>query len=590
MHWLIDCAAWVLAVAATLILRFDFHPERVNWLSAAGVTGVLLVGQLLAGLAWHLYQSRYLMGSFEQTVAVGGSVAVLMILGGVAMIAVASVMNLPRSLVLMAGAYALLAMLLWRYALRLVRDAKRGPAAETTPALVYGAGYVGAVTVRRMTTDSKSPYTPVGLIDDDPAKRNLRIQSVPVRGSLEDLPRVVRETGATTLIIAISDVDSALMNKVLVRGESVGLAVKIVPTLDKDFFGEAMVGEARPVTVEDFIGRHPVDLDIASIASYLTGKRVLVTGGGGSIGQELCRQVLRHAPEALVVVDHDETHLQDTEFALYGTGLLMRSDMVLADIRDLDTMRNIFLQWRPDVVFHAAALKHVPTLQRFPHEAWETNVLGTLNVLLAARDVGVGRFINISTDKAADPTTILGHSKRAAERLTAWMDTQADGHYCSVRFGNVFGSRGSMAPLFQKMIDAGRPIELTDKEATRFFMTIPEACQLVVQAGYFGTEGDVFILDMGRPVRIADIAERMVEASGKSIIIRITGLREGEKLHEELMSAEEMGETSQPHAKIAQAHVPPLAPDNLDYDAWVEQVRVRALVGAAARVPARVAV
>ena len=267
------------------------------------------------------------------------------------------------------------------------------------------------------------------------------------------------------------------------------------------------------------------------------------------------------------MLDRDESGLQGTQIAIYGNGLLDTKDVVLADIRDRDAILRIFRARKPDVVFHAAALKHLPMLEQYPAEAWKTNVLGTLNVLEAAREVGVQTFINISTDKAANPTSVLGHSKRVAEKLTAWAAEVTGLTYLSVRFGNVIGSRGSMLPTFTSLIEAGGPLTITHPDVTRYFMTIPEACQLVVQAGAIGKPGEVLILDMGEPVRIQSVAERMIAMSGKSIEIVYTGLRPGEKLHEELLGNEETDERPY-HPMISHTKVSALDPDDLDQAIW----------------------
>jgi len=349
--------------------------------------------------------------------------------------------------------------------------------------------------------------------------------------------------------------------------EPLGLQVKVMPLFEEILKGASKVDDLRDLSIEDLLGRHPVDTDVESIAGYLTGKKVLVTGAGGSIGSELCRQIHRFSPAELIMLDRDETGLQTAELNVFGHGLLDGREVVLADIRDVDALRSIFADRRPDVVFHAAALKHLPMLQQYPEEAWKTNVLGTLNVLNAARSVDVSAFINISTDKAADPESVLGHSKRLAERLTAQFGETIGRPYLSVRFGNVLGSRGSMLPVFTSMIQRGGPLTVTDPEVTRFFMTIPEACQLVVQAGAIGRAGEVLILDMGEPVRIIDIAHRMIEMSGREVEIVITGLREGEKLHEILRTEGE--EDARPvHPKISHARVPVLDPTDLRWSEW----------------------
>jgi len=330
--------------------------------------------------------------------------------------------------------------------------------------------------------------------------------------------------------------------------------------------GGSSTSDLRDVSVEDIVGRRPVDTDVESIADYVRGRRVLVTGAGGSIGSELCRQLSRFAPAELMMLDRDETALQSVQVTLSGHGLLDTRDVVLADIRDATALTTIFRARRPEVVFHAAALKHLPMLEQYPAEAWQTNVMGTLNVLEAAAAVDVETFVNISTDKAANPTSVLGRSKRLAERLTAGAAEKSGRRYLSVRFGNVLGSRGSMVPLFRDLIATGRPLTVTHPDATRFFMTIPEACHLVIQAGAIGGPGEALILDMGEPVKILDVAERMIALSGRDVDVVFTGLRPGEKLHEELNGVGE-DDVRPVHPLISHATVPPLDASDLDVDA-----------------------
>jgi dTDP-glucose 4,6-dehydratase len=316
------------------------------------------------------------------------------------------------------------------------------------------------------------------------------------------------------------------------------------------------------------IGRQPVDTDVNSISEYITGRRVLVTGAGGSIGSELCRQLHRFGPAELAMLDRDESGLHAVELSIDGHGLLQSPALVLCDIRDPDAVRTAFELHRPDVVFHAAALKHLPLLERYPHEAYKTNVVGTLNVLAAAEAVGVAHFVNVSTDKAADPASALGHSKRLAERLTAWFARQPDdARYLSVRFGNVLGSRGSVLHAFAAQIERGGPVTVTDPEVTRYFMTIREACQLVIQAGALGRPGEALVLDMGKPVKVLDVARRMISLSGKPAEIVFTGLRPGEKMHEVRMSEGESDDRPL-HPLISHVTVPPVAPADIDDQPW----------------------
>jgi FlaA1/EpsC-like NDP-sugar epimerase len=316
--------------------------------------------------------------------------------------------------------------------------------------------------------------------------------------------------------------------------------------------------------MEDLLGRRPVSLDTAALSDQMTGKTILVTGAGGSIGAELCRQIARFGPARLYLLDRDESGLLDTQMSLSGQGLLQGDEVVLGDIRDADAMRTIFAKTQPDVVFHAAALKHLPLLESYPLEAWKTNVLGTLNVLTAAAENGVGTFVNISTDKAADATCVLGYSKRIAERLTADFASTEPGRYVSVRFGNVLGSRGSVMHTFTAQIERGGPITITHPDVERFFMLIPEACQLVLEAGAAGADGEVMVLDMGEPVKIVDLARTLIRISGRrDIKINYTGLRPGEKLSEDLFSAQE-GRRQSANKFIDRVTVPSLARDEIE--------------------------
>ena len=562
-----DAFAWLLAMAAGMLLATHRLPERDDVLPILVLSGIAVVVLLGIALAVKLYQNRYWAGSLEEARAFG------LVMVGTAAVAclVALATHLPISPVVIAWPMATILGLFWRFLRRAVVDRTRLPGAKKARrTLVYGAGNLGRMTVQRMLSDPRSPYYPIGFIDDDPAKRNLVVRTVPVLGDFDRLARINDDNGIDVIVVAIDAPPSELLNRLVALAPRLDVEVKVVPTLERSLGRQTVVGAVRDLRIDDLMEHRSANLDIDSMRDYLCGKRVLITGAGGSIGQELCVQVRKLAPSELILVDHDETHLQDTEFLLYGTGLLVRDDIALADIRDPEALRAIFERWCPDVVFHAAALKHVPMLERFPHEAWDTNVIGTLNVLQAARAAGVQAFINISTDKAASPTTILGHSKRLAEHLTSWMGEQTSGRYVSVRFGNVFGSRGSIVPLFQKAIQQDLPIRITHEDATRYFMTIPEACQLLIAAGAQGRSGDVMILDMGQAVRILDIAQRLVDMSGKDIPIEIVGIRPGEKIHEVLVSDDDVVDTSDASGQgTIRAHVPPVDPAELDYQIWL---------------------
>ncbi|MEO9247698.1 nucleoside-diphosphate sugar epimerase/dehydratase [Citricoccus nitrophenolicus] len=529
-----------------------------------------MVLQVLVGSLTGIYRGRHPYGTFAEVRALTYVVVLVGALTSVLVFAVGVRWDVPRSVALIATPMALIGMLGARYLFRLNRERRAGPKEDAARTIVYGAGYLGDTIVRRMQTDANSPFRPVALLDDDPHLSNLEIHGVRVMGGFEDIAKVAESTGTDELVLAIGRADSELVRKISDAADEAGLRVRVLPLLESILEGHTKLSDLRDISIEDLIGRNPVDTEVESIADYIAGKRVLVTGAGGSIGSELCRQISKFAPSELIMLDRDETGLQMAQLGTVGHGLLHTRDVVLADIRESETLDRIFQDRKPQVVYHAAALKHLPMLEQYPEEAWKTNVLGTLNVLNAARNADVETFINISTDKAANPTSVLGHSKRVAEKLTAWMAEEAGRPYLSVRFGNVIGSRGSMLPTFQSLIERGGPVTVTHPGVTRYFMTIPEACQLVVQAGAIGAPAEVLILDMGEPVKILDIAERMIDMSGKDIEIAFTGLREGEKMHEELVGQGESDERPF-HPKISHAQVQTLSPADMDKQVWLRR-------------------
>ncbi len=315
--------------------------------------------------------------------------------------------------------------------------------------------------------------------------------------------------------------------------------MKILPGVNELLHGRVGIKDVRDIDIPDLLGRRQIDTDIASIAGYLTGQRVLVTGAGGSIGSELCRQISQWKPAELIMLDRDESALHGVQLSIEHRAMLDSPNVVLADIRDGDRIREIFAERRPQVVFHAAALKHLPMLEQYPAEAVKTNIWGTLTVLEAAQAVGVERFVNISTDKAANPISVLGYSKRIAEGLTAAVAAEAEGTFLSVRFGNVLGSRGSVLTAFAAQIASGGPVTVTHPDVTRYFMTVNEAVELVIQAAAMGSRGEALVLDMGKPVSIDEVARHLIELSGEDIAVEYTGLRDGEKMHEDLFSSGE---------------------------------------------------
>ncbi|CAN7240699.1 nucleoside-diphosphate sugar epimerase/dehydratase [Pseudarthrobacter oxydans] len=567
LQFAVDAEAWVIAIVLAVSFRFDFVVGRVDWLSV-GILAVLAISlQAVAGWILALYRGRHEHGAFHEAQTLFLTVAFVAAVLFVTNFYLLDPSGLPRSTALVSLPIAFVLMGASRYLHRVLSEKRARPLSSAQRTLIYGAGQAGSSLVRRMLSDPASPYLPVGLIDDDPHKRRLRIATIPVLGTYSELEDVARASKATALVLCVRRADADFIREVSDKADRAGLRMMVLPMLSESLEGGTKLGDLRDVAIEDIIGRHPVDTQVESIAGYITGKRVLVTGAGGSIGSELCRQLSNFEPSELIMLDRDESGLHGVQMTISGHGLLDSDDVVLADIRDQEALLAIFNQRKPEVVFHAAALKHLPMLEQYPEEAWKTNVLGSLNVLNAAQSVGVQTFVNISTDKAANPISVLGHSKRVAERLTAWAARRSSQSYLSVRFGNVIGSRGSMLPTFIAQIEAGGPITVTDPDVTRYFMTIPEACQLVIQAGAIGRAGEVLILDMGRPVRILDVAKRMIAMSGRPTEIVFTGLREGEKLHEELIGLAE--EDERPfHSQVTHTSVPPLDPARLEQEQW----------------------
>ena len=395
------------------------------------------------------------------------------------------------------------------------------------------------------------------LLDDDPLERRLRLHGGLVEGTCAGLPRVLADTVAEAVIIEIPSAAPAVVARLsAARDTDPGVEVEGLPApaeLLSDHVG------IRDVNLGDYLGRSQLDTDVGAISDYLTGRRVLVTGAGGSIGSELCRQIQRFSPAELMMLDRDESALHAVQLSLHDRALLDSSDVILCDIRDVVALRRIMFERRPEVVFHAAALKHLPMLEQYPAEAVKTNVWGTHNVVEACAAAGVERFVNISTDKAADPTSVLGWSKRLSERLTAHSAQSVAGTYLSVRFGNVLGSRGSVLTAFTRQIAVGGPVTVTDPEVTRYFMTVEEACQLVVQAAAIGSPGEVLVLDMGAPVRIVDVARQLIAQSGRDVPIEFTGLRPGEKLHEDLFGHGEPRDVRPRHPLVSHVPVPPIS-------------------------------
>lgn len=568
-----DLATWTVATAIVATVLAMVSGSGSWWLAL-----VYAAVSTAAQFGWGsrlLYRGRYRVGSSDESTAIARTVAVTAATAGTIVLGCGLWSGRPAPAIgfaVLTPPLAVAAILLGRIGWRARRHLD--PAAhDTTDVIVYGAGEAGEQLLRLLRS-TDVPYRAVGLIDDDPRKRNLRLAGATVLGNGGDLERIVEETGVETVILAIGRPDRELVASLSDRMSRLGVTLRVIPPVAQIIDGQVRMSDVRDVEITDILGRRPISTDIGAIAGYLANRRVLVTGAGGSIGAELARQLHHLGPASLTLLDRDESSLHTVQLSIYGNGLLDTPDTVLVDIRDQQALRAVFEQVRPQVVFHAAALKHLPMLERYPEEGWKTNVLGTLNLLQLATEFDVERFITISTDKAANPTSMLGRSKLLAERLTAWAayDQREPGHeraFVSVRFGNVLGSRGSMLDAFRHQILAGGPVTVTHPDATRYFMTIPEACELVIQAAALGAGGEVLVLDMGDPVRVLDVARLLIARSGRDIPIVFTGLRPGEKLHEDLFGVTEHGRRRL-HPMISHVRARPLAPSELprEHAAW----------------------
>lgn len=571
----LDCMAWGFGVFFGTWVRYDLQLGRIEIAGVLALVVLASVLQFLVGFVFGLYRGRFRFGSFDEVaalaLAVGATTSVLFVFDFLI-----SPRAVPLSATLGGGLAAFVLMGATRYVWRHYLERMRRPPVEGRKRLlVLGAGDAGSQVVTAMLRDPESPYVPIALLDDDRGKRHLRIMGVPVEGARGDLAMVARRRRADGLLIAIPSASGELIGELTALAAEAELKVTVLPPVAELLGGGVSLKDIRPVTEADLLGRREIDTDIASIAGYLTGRRVLVTGAGGSIGSEICRQINRFAPAALIMLDRDESALLEVQLSIDGQGRLDSDELFLADIRHPESVRRVFREHRPDVVFHAAALKHVPLLERHPAEAVRTNICGTLTILEASAEHHVKRFVNISTDKAADPANVLGYSKRICERLTAHFADHNGGVFLSVRFGNVLGSRGSVLQTFGSQIAAGGLVTVTHPDATRFFMTVEEAVQLVIQAAAVGRDGEVLVLDMGTPVRIADVARRLVAQADRPTRIEYTGLRVGEKLHETLFGE---GEADQRpiHELISHIAVPPLDPEiigKLDHEAPVVHLR-----------------
>lgn len=550
-----DLLLWLPAGILATWVRYDFE------VLAVGGSAILVF--FIAAVVHGLFGS--LLGAYPPKVRLDylgrqslGVIALSAILGGITGTIVAWVstaIDVPRSVPLIAALFVILGV----FALRAARLAwNLHKISNREPVIVIGAGMLGRQIIAELgDLDSEKNMVVKAVLDDNPRMLGARIHGVKVRGGIEDLAQIVEQTGTETIIVAINGIGPTTKGRITRSAIDLGLKAFIVPSMAE--INQSGSLELKELDLESLMGREQVVLDENSISGLIRGRRVLVTGAGGSIGSELARQIHRYNPGELILLDRDEGGLHHTQLSIYGHALLDSKNVVLADIRDAARIEEVFLEHRPHVVLHAAALKHLPLLEMYPQEAWMTNVEGTKNVLDATVACGATVFVNISTDKAANPICALGDSKRIAERLTAAYSETYDGTWVSVRFGNVLGSRGSVIDTFRGQIEEGGPLTLTHPDVRRYFMTIPEAAQLVLQAAVVGRSGETLVLDMGEPMPIVDLAHGLMRIAGRDDIdIVYTGLRPGEKMSEDLVDTREDPVYADRHPMICEVRVEPL--------------------------------
>lgn len=542
---MLDVASVVVGYLAPLVLRFDGSVPPQYWQRFWVFIPAVAVLHLLMNFLFGLYGQMWRYASVQEArrVIVAGATA------GVLVVGMGKVLGhpgrpIPLSVMMLGATLSLIAFGAIRFQNRLFAFRRRS-VAQPTRVLLVGAGDGAAVVLKDIVRNSHVGLEPVGIVDDDPRKIGRSLHGVPVLGPRSSIPPLVERLGVAQVLLAIPSATSDLVRDVAALCEEADVPLRVLPSVHEIVGGHKVTArDIRDLRIEDLLGRKQVETDLGAVRSMLTGRCVLVTGAGGSIGSEIARQVLAFRPSTLLLLDHDETHLFDLEASLQEDSLDLDVSIrsVLADIRDRERILEEFTRFEPSVVFHAAAHKHVPILELHPEEAVKTNVLGATNVVEAAVVTGVKKLVFISTDKAVNPLSIMGISKRLAEQIVLGFHGFGT-VLCAVRFGNVLGSRGSVIPTFLRQIAAGGPVTVTDPSMTRYFMSVQEAVQLVLQAGALADGGEVFTLDMGEPVNIYGLAKKLIRLSGhvpdRDIKIVLTGPRPGEKLTEELVALDE---------------------------------------------------
>jgi FlaA1/EpsC-like NDP-sugar epimerase len=568
----IDIVILVLSPIIALMLRLDtVRIPRIFWLGLVIYTLVALIIRLTVFRRFGLYSRYWRYASIDELVQIGTAILVSTFLITLAVLLARLIFPFvfARSILIIDSLLVLLAVGAVRFSVRFMESRRAAPLEGSRRALIMGAGDAGEMVARELLKNPALRMEPVGFVDDDPGKHNMHIHGLPVLGSRNRIPRLIGEKNIDLVILALPTASGDVIREIAGTCELIGVDTKIVPAIYEILDGHIRGEQLRDVAIEDLLRREPVNTDVTAVHNLVAGRRVLVTGGGGSIGRELCRQLMFCAPSELILLGHGENSIFESYHELQRLGLNgPKITPLIADTRFPDRLQTLFTKHKPEIVFHAAAHKHVPLMEMNPAEAITNNVIGTKNLLDAALACGVERLVLISTDKAVNPTSVMGASKRAAELLVYRAALQSGRPYVIVRFGNVLGSRGSVVLTFKNQIAAGGPVTVTHPDIQRYFMTIPEASQLVLQAAALGQGGEVFVLDMGKPVKILDLAHDLIKLSGyevgRDIQVKFIGLRQGDKLFEELFVPGQTYERTTHEKIFIAADAGGLVPSDLD--------------------------
>ena len=535
----------IIVITAIFFSYFLLHPTLTVYslptLILSAIT--LLISHHIAAYYFHLYDRIWSVASVSELLTIVYSVTISV--GTASLMQYAVQKDVYFRVMAVTWMLHIIAIGGSRFVLRVFSEQKmQSTHQQKYRALIVGAGQAGTVLAKQMRQSVNSDLMPVAFVDDDMYKQKLKILDIPVQGTVKDIPRIVDKYSIDHIIIAIPSLMKSDIQEIFEHCSKTKAKVKIMPSIEAVMTGKLTVSEMREVKIEDLLGREEIKLDMEAISEKLTGKTILVTGAGGSIGSELCRQVLKFNPKEIILLGHGENYIYTIDMEL-GQKISSKTKIIpiIADVQHRNRIFEIISEFKPDVIYHAAAHKHVPLMENNPLEAVKNNIFGTKNVVEAADMFGVEYFVMVSTDKAVNPPNVMGATKRIAEMIVQNLAKNSTTKYAAVRFGNVLGSRGSVVPLFKKQIAAGGPLTITDERMTRYFMTIPEASRLVIQAGTLANSGEVFVLDMGEPVKIVDLAKNLIRLSGYSedeIEIKETGIRPGEKLYEELLNVDEL--------------------------------------------------